>query len=112
MVLRDIDLLMDLENVDEQISDDQGFLSLPLGELPPSGLLSGPDEDLDVDKDMDPSKLADLLADVRENTQQSDTKVVDDVGDDPNVGSDGEEEDENPEKDNDVFVEGKKVNVN
>ena len=39
-------------------------------------------------------------------------KVVDDVGDDPNVGSDGEYEDENPRQDNYVFVEGESLNVN
>ena len=91
MALRDIDLLMDLENVDTQISDDPGFLSLTLGELPPSGLLSGPDEDLDVDNEMYLSELAGLLVDFREDTQKSDTEVIDDVCDAPNVGSDGKE---------------------
>ena len=40
----------------------------------PGGLLDGPEEDLDVDEGIDPSELADLLADATEDPPQSCTE--------------------------------------
>ena len=67
LVLRDVDLLENEVTSNETISDDPGFLNLPSDEGAPGGLLNELEEDLDVDEGIDPSELADLLADAAED---------------------------------------------
>ena len=51
--------------LEEIISDNPGFLDSPSNEATPSGLLNRLDKDLNVDKGINASELADLLDDTK-----------------------------------------------
>ena len=65
MLLSDIDLLMGVDLVSNEIVSGE---ELDLPSITPSGvLLNGPDEDLEVDDEIDPEEIVDLVNDAAQN---------------------------------------------
>lgn len=78
MVLVDIELLQGVDKYNDVITDKQGLVDLPT--TPLDWLLSGPNEDLEVDKDIDPSKIVDLLYDSGCNLPSTSPPAIDNNG--------------------------------
>ena len=97
MILENIDLLTGLQEIRNHVVDEEN-LDVPSGDLAPGGLLSGPDETLDVDEGIDQEEVADLLEDAAEyiNPQQ-DGKDEPEAPDDHNFNAQDDNEPNNPE---------------
>ena len=92
MLLSNIDLLMGVDSVSNEIIDGEE-LDLP-SITPPGGLLSGPDEDLEVDDEIDPEEIVDLVNDAAQNNvipSASEEEVNPGVNDNDAIESDGKD---------------------
>ena len=87
---------MGLQEVGEHIIDGES-LNLPSGDNAPGRLLSGEDELLDMDKEIDQDEVADLLDDAERHEQpQEVVPIEDEVFQDDNVYSEGGSDEDNP----------------
>ena len=64
VILPDIDWILEGEGSNELILDGEN-LNLPTQDVAPGELLNGDDEPLEVDEDVDPTEVADLIQDMQ-----------------------------------------------
>lgn len=76
MLLTDIDLMREVDEYNHVITNEQGLVDMPT--VRTSELLDGPDEDLEVNEEIDPGKIADLLDDSKRNPSSTIPPVIND----------------------------------